>query len=251
MSESMGTIYALLFTVAFWIMVIGLARKIIQYIKVPAPLKIPVTPAPLTKSGVGFRLAKEAILFASLFRSNKWTWLFGWMFHMSLFLVLIIHLRYFFVDVPEWLVMLQSVGKYASITMLLGLIGLYLRRVFVARVRYISSPSDYLWLLILMFIGFSGFMMRFVTHTDIVALKAFALGLKSLNWQPLPMDFPLLVHLFLVIVLLALLPFSKLLHIPGIFFAPTRNQVDNPREERHVSNWAMNMDSEKNKPQAK
>jgi [DsrC]-trisulfide reductase subunit M len=251
MSESMGTIYALLFTAAFFTLVIGLARKIYQYSKVPAPLKIPVTPAPLTKTGAGFRLAKEAIFFASLFRSNKWTWLFGWMFHMSLFLVLIIHLRYFIVDVPEWLVMLQSVGKYASITMLLGLVGLYLRRVFVARVRYISSPSDYLWLWMLMFIGFSGFMMRFVTHTDIVALKAFALGLKTFNWQPLPMDFPLMLHLFLVILLIALLPFSKLLHIPGIFFAPTRNQADNPREVRHLSKWAKNLDSEKNKPQAK
>ncbi|MFK5985088.1 MAG: respiratory nitrate reductase subunit gamma [Pseudomonadota bacterium] len=249
MSESMGTIYALLFTVAFLILVIGLARKIIQYIRVPAPLKIPITPAPLNTTGVGFRLAKEAIFFASLFRSNKWTWLFGWVFHMSLFLVLIIHLRYFILDVPEWLVMLQSIGKYASITMILGLIGLYLRRVFVARVRYISSPSDYLWLWLLMFIAISGFMMRFVTHTDIVALKAFALGLSSFNWQPLPLDFPLMFHLFLVMILMTLLPFSKLLHIPGIFFAPTRNQVDNPREKRHISKWALNLDSEKNKKQ--
>ncbi len=249
MSESMGTIYALLFTVAFLVLIIGLARKIIQYIRVPAPLKIPVTPAPLTRTGVTFRLAKEAIFFASLFRSNKWTWLFGWMFHMSLFLVLIIHIRYFVLEVPQWLVMLQSVGKYASITMLIGLVGLYLRRVFVARVRYISSPSDYLWLWILMFIGLSGFMMRFVAHTDIVALKAFALGLKSFQWQALPLDFPLMLHLLLVIILMAFLPFSKLLHIPGIFFAPSRNQVDNPREVRHISKWAKNLDSEKNKKQ--
>ena len=91
----MSTFYAILLTVAFWVMIIGLARKIYQYHKVPAPLKIPVTPAPLTKTGVGLRLAKEVVLFASLFRSNKWTWLFGWMFHMSLFIVLAIHLRYF------------------------------------------------------------------------------------------------------------------------------------------------------------
>ena len=29
-------------------------------------------------------------------------------------------------------------------------------------------------------------------------------------------------------------PFSKLLHAPGVFFSPTRNQVDNPREQRHL-----------------
>lgn len=245
----MATLYALLLTVAFWVLVIGLGKKIYQYIKVPAPLKIPVTPAPLTKSGVTFRLLKEAILFASLFRSNKWTWLFGWMFHMSLFVVLIIHLRYFIEEVPEWLVMLQSVGKYASITMFIGLLGLYLRRVFVARVRYISSPSDYLWLWLLMFIALSGMSMRFLFHTDIVVLKNFALGLRSFDWNPMPTDPALLFHLLLVAILMIVMPFSKLLHIPGIFFAPTRNQIDNPREQRHISDWAKELDAEKNKMQ--
>jgi len=245
----MSALYALLFTVAFFVLIIGLGLKIYQYIKTPAPLKIPLTPAPLTKTGVGFRLAKEAIFFASLFKSNKWIWLFGWMFHMSLFIVLTIHLRYFLETVPEWLVMLQSVGKYAAFTMVIGLAGLLIRRIAVPRIRYISSPSDYLWLILLMVIGISGITMRFFSHTDIISVKAFALGLKTFNWQQLPMDGPLLIHLAMVAILMILLPFSKLLHIPGIFFAPTRNQVDNPREERHVSQWALNLEAEKTKKQ--
>ena len=245
----MSAFYALLFTVAFLILLIGLARKIIQYALVPAPLKIPVTPAPITRGGVAVRLAKEAILFSSLFRSNKWTWLFGWMFHMSLFLVLIIHLRYFIKDVPTWLVLLQPIGKYAAFTMIIGLVGLLIRRIYVPRIKYITSPSDILWLLLLIAIGLTGITMRFISHTDIVSLKAFSLGLLSFNWQALPVDFPLMVHLFLVAILMILLPFSKLLHIPGLFFAPTRNQVDNPREKRHISRWASKMDSEKNKMQ--
>ena len=247
----MSAFYALLFTVAFLVLILGLTKKIIQYSRVPAPLKIPVTPAPLTKGGVAIRLAKEAILFAALFRSNKWTWLFGWMFHMSLFVVLLNHLRFFIKDVPLPLVLLQNVGEYAAFTMFIGLTGLLVRRMFVARVKYISSPSDYLWLILLMFIGFTGIIMRFISHTDIIAVKEFCLGLMSFDWQSLPTDFPLMVHLFLVAVLMILLPFSKLLHIPGLFFAPTRNQVDNPREKRHVASWALKLDAEKNKMQAK
>ncbi len=247
----MSAFYALLFTVAFLVLVIGLAKKIYQYSQVPAPLKIPVTPAPLTKGGVAVRLAKEAILFAALFRSNKWTWLFGWMFHMSLFVVLTIHLRYFIKDVPEWLVLLQPIGKYAAFTMIIGLLGLLVRRMFVARVKYISSPSDYLWLLLLLVIGLTGVTMRFISHTDIISVKEFSLGILSFNWQTLPMDVPLLVHLFLVAILMILLPFSKLLHIPGLFFAPSRNQVDNPREKRHISPWAAELEAEKNKMQPK
>lgn len=245
----MSAFYALLFTVAFSVMVLGLVFKIIQYTMVPAPLKIPVTPAPLTKTGVAFRLAKEAILFAALFRSNKWTWLFGWMFHMSLFIVLANHLRFFIKDVPLPLVLLQNVGEFAAFTMFLGLAGLLIRRLYVARVKYISAPSDYLWLLLLMFIAFTGIVMRFILHTDIIAVKEFSLGLLSFNWQALPLDFPLMLHLLLVAILMILFPFSKLLHIPGLFFAPTRNQVDNPREKRHISSWAAKMDSEKNKMQ--
>lgn len=246
----MSEFYALLLTVTFSIMVLGLVFKIIQYTRVPAPLKIPVTPAPLTKGGVALRLAKEAILFAALFRSNKWTWLFGWMFHMSLFIVLLNHLRFFIKDVPLPLVLLQNVGEYAAFTMFIGLAGLLIRRLYVARVKYISAPSDYLWLILLMFIAFSGIVMRFISHTDIIALKQFSLGLVAFNWQgTLPTDFPLMLHLFLVAVLMILFPFSKLLHIPGLFFAPTRNQADNPREKRHISAWAAKSDAEKNKMQ--
>ena len=80
--------------------------------------------------------------------------------------------------------------------------------------------------------------MRFGVHTDIVALKAFALGLARLDWQPLPTDGVLLLHLVLVAALMVVFPFSKLLHAPGVFFSPTRNQPDDPRERRHVTPWA-------------
>jgi nitrate reductase gamma subunit len=93
-------------------------------------------------------------------------------------------------------------------------------------------------LALLVAIGGSGTAMRFAVHTDVVALKAFALGLVRLDWQPIPIDGVLLLHLGLVVALMAVFPFSKLLHAPGVFFSPTRNQVDDPRERRHVTPWA-------------
>ncbi|MDH4190961.1 MAG: nitrate reductase, partial [Betaproteobacteria bacterium] len=91
---------------------------------------------------------------------------------------------------------------------------------------------------LLVLIGASGLMMKFVRHTDIVAVKAFMLGLLRFDWQPLPADAPLLVHLTLVALLMVIFPASKLMHAPGLFFSPTRNQVDNPRERRHLAAWA-------------
>ncbi|MYD76807.1 MAG: nitrate reductase, partial [Gammaproteobacteria bacterium] len=87
----------------------------------------------------------------------------------------------------------------------------------------------------LLAIAISGLMMKYVWHTDIVAVKAFFLGLLRFDLAPLPADPLLLVHLALVVALMAVFPVSKLLHAPGVFFSPTRNQVDNPRERRHAA----------------
>ncbi|MEW8584694.1 MAG: nitrate reductase, partial [Candidatus Thiodiazotropha sp.] len=96
--------------------------------------------------------------------------------------------------------------------------------------------------LLLLVIGLSGATMTFLVHTDVVAVKEFFTGFWTFSGGDLPMDPLLLVHLTLVAVLMLLLPFSKLLHIPGVFFSPTRNQVDNPREKRHLAEWARKLE---------
>ncbi len=239
----MSVLYGVLFFLASIIFIGGLVYKIRQYWRTPAPLKIPTTPAPVTQTGVVWRLFREVVFFESLFRSTKWTWIFGWLFHFGLFLVLVRHLRYFIDPIPVWLVWLQPFGKYAAFAMLFGLAGLLARRIFVDRVRYISAPSDYLMLLLLLAIGSSGLLMTFVFHTYIVGVKAFFRGLMYFDWQALPADPVLLAHLGMVMFLMIIFPFSKLLHAPGIFFSPTRNQVDNPREKRHLAPWAEKLEA--------
>jgi nitrate reductase gamma subunit len=234
--------YAALFYVATAVLVIGLVQKIRGYARTPAPLKIPTTPAPTTTSGVALRLTREVVFFESLFKASKWTWIFGWLFHAALLLVLLRHVRYF--QQPVWAVIafVQPFGTYAGFAMVAGLAGLWARRWLVDRVRYISTPSDHLHLALLLAIGLTGLGMRFVRHTDIVAVKAFMLGLMRLDIQPLPADPVLLVHLTLVALLMIVFPISKLLHAPGLFFSPTRNQADTSREARHVAAWAAALD---------
>lgn len=234
--------FAFLFYFAALVLVVGLAIKVTQYARTPAPLKIPTTPAPTTQSGVVFRMAREVVLFESLFRGNKWTWIFGWMFHFGLFLVTLRHLRYFLDPVPLPIQLIQPFGIYAGFAMVAGLAGLWARRVLVDRVRYISAPSDYLILGLLILIGLSGLTMSFLVHTDVVSVKSFILGLYTFNLQPLPGDPLLLLHLLLVAGLMIIFPYSKLLHAPGLFFSPTRNQVDNPRERRHIAPWAKQLE---------
>lgn len=235
-------LYAILYYVATLVFVGGLAWRVWDYARTPAPLKIPTTPAPLTKGGVALRLAREAVLFESLFRANKWIWLFGWLFHAALLVVLLRHLRYVTEPVWGWVVLMQPFGVYAGFAMVAGLAGLWARRLLVPRIRAISAPSDHLMLVLLIGIGASGLAMKYAAPTDIVAAKAFVLGLVYFDWQPLPADPPLLVHLTLVAALMIVFPASKLVHGPGLFFSPTRNQADDSRERRHLAAWAARLD---------
>ncbi len=234
--------FALLFYFAAAVCLLGVAARIVSYARTPAPLKIPTTPAPTTRTGVALRMTREVVFFESLFKGNRWTWLFGWLFHASLLLVLVRHLRYFTEPVWSWVAFAQPFGMYAAFAMVAGLAGLWARRFLVDRVRYISTHSDHLMLAMLIAIALSGLAIKYVFHTDIVAVKAFFLGLIAFQWQPLPTDAALYVHLLLVAGLMIVFPFSKLLHAPGLFFSPSRNQVDNPRESRHLAPWAARLE---------
>jgi len=241
----MTNFFAILFTVATLVLLVGLGRKIAQYARTPAPLKIPTTPAPLTMPGVAFRLAREAVVFESLFKANKPLWIFAALFHFGLAVVLVRHLRYFETEVGPLVALVQPLALYAGLAMVGGLLLLLARRLVIERIRYITGGSDILMLVLLLGIGLSGLAMKGMVHTDIVAVKAFFTGLLGLELRPLPGDPLLVVHLLLVAGLMLVFPFSKLLHAPGLFFSPTRNQTDNPREHRHLCDWAAKLEEKR------
>ncbi len=238
----MNALITLLFTFAILAFVLGFGYRIYDYARTPAPLLIPTTPAPTSRVGMLLRMLREVTLFESLFKANLWTWAASWAFHVSLALVLIRHLRYFTEPVWFWVVLAQPFGLYAGLLMVAGLAALWARRIFVERIRYISTPSDHLMLALLLSIASSGLFIKFLFNTDIIGVKRFCLGILHFDFQALPGDGLLYLHLSLVALLLLIFPFSKLLHAPGIFFSPSRNQVDNPREKRHLSAWAAKLE---------
>ena len=236
--STLSFLIAALFYIAFFIFTYGLVCKILQYTKTPAPLKIPTMPAPTTQAGVVFRMSREVVLFESLFKSSKATWLFGWLFHFGLFLDMLRHLRYFIDPIWFWVVIIQPFGKYGSILMFVGLVGLLVRRIVVDRVRYISSPSDHLMLVLILCITSTGIAMSFYLGADVISVKSFFTGLITFDIHNIPADPVLISHLIMVALLMIIFPYSKLLHAPGLFFSPSRYQVDNSRDKRHIAKWA-------------
>ena len=223
------------------IFVIAVVLRIYQYAVTPQPIKIMLTPAPLTKSGAFARVLGEVFFFKSLFKSNKATWVFGYLFHISFFLLIFMHfLRHFIYSnpLPWWYNIFVGIGIVCGIVMVLSLFLLLMRRVVIERVKFISLFQDYLILILLMLIGLAGLSLNYVLTPNALTvvdnqLDPYMNGLLTFQFTNIPSNPLFLIHYTLVMLLILYIPFSKVMHFVGVFFSPTRNMADNPIEERY------------------
>ncbi len=215
------------------------------------------------------RMALEVLAFRSLFRntrtelqkhpdypegaklvhwSYKWLWLGAIAFHYAFLMVILRHLRFFSEPVWGFVHQMETVDGFVQfympvvyltgVVMLAGLAYLLARRLANPALRYISLAADYFPLFLILAIGLTGFCLRYVYRTDVVAIKELAMGLVTLHpVVPAGISPLFFTHLFLVSVLFAYFPFSKLMHAPGVFLSPTRNLKNDSRMRRHVNPW--------------
>lgn len=218
---------------------------------------------PFSTSGVIMRMILEIFLFRSLFRNTtcklndgprisyvweKWLWLFSLAFHYSFLTVLVRHLRFFLDPVPSSLQILEKIDGFlqiglpgvliSGVVLLVAAMFLLLRRIVISQVRYFSLAADFFPLFLIIGIAVSGIMMRYFTKVDIVSVKELTMGIVTFHPHiPEGIGAICYVHVFFVSILLAYFPFSKLMHLGGIFLSPTRNVRCNTRAQRHINPW--------------
>ena len=263
---------------AFFLFLGGFVYRMLKWARSPVPFRIPTTSGqqkslpwvkqnkldnPTTKLQTVGRMALEVLLFRSLFKNTKmefregpkvtyqwekWLWLAGLAFHYSFFIIVIRHLRFFIEPVPGFVHLTETLDGFLQV----GLPGLYItdllflaavtylfiRRVIIPQMRYISLPADYFPLFLLLGLGITGVLMRYFTKVDVVKVKELAMGLATLHpTVPEGIGVLFFIHLFLVCTLIAYFPFSKLMHLGGVFLSPTRNLPNDSRINRHVNPW--------------
>ena len=227
---------------------------------------------PSSTFGVIVRMFLEIVMFRSLFRNTRmklngdgklsyqlelFLWIGALALHYAFLTVSIRHLRFFAEPVPLFVTLIEQVDGFFRIEVMYdaiqaGLPGVYLsglvlfaaalylfvRRVIIPNVRYISLAADFFPLFLIMGIALSGIFMRYVAKVDITAIKELTMGLVTFRPTiPEGIGGVFFAHLFLVSVLLAYFPFSKLMHLGGVFLSPTRNMTGNTRQVRHVNPW--------------
>ncbi|MBW1840347.1 MAG: sulfate reduction electron transfer complex DsrMKJOP subunit DsrM [Deltaproteobacteria bacterium] len=256
----------------------GFIYRIVDWARSPVPFRIPTTcgqqkslswiePAhidnPSSTPAVVVRMFLEIVFFRSLFRNTKqklqegdkltYEWeIFLWAgslaFHWAFFTTVFRHLRFFLEPVPACVQIIENLDGFLQVLLpgllLSGVVlfaaaaFLFLRRLFVSQVRYISLASDFFPLFLIMGIAFTGILMRYFSKVNIVGIKELAMGLVTFHFTiPEGIGSLFFIHLFFVSVLLAYFPFSKLMHLGGIFMSPTRNLTTNSREKRHINPW--------------
>ena len=251
--------------VPFAITTTGGQQKSLNWIK-PAAID-----SPSSKGAVFLRMLLEIVTFRSLFRNTRmklkegrvsypleiFLWVGALAFHYAFFTVLFRHLRFFTNPVPLPVQLVENLdsffrmevlqdfiqigvpGVYLSGLVLLAAVTyLFLRRIFIRNVNYISLASDYFPLFLIFGIALTGILMRYVLKIDVAAAKELSMGLVTFRWSvPENVSSIFFVHLFFVSILLAYFPYSKLMHLGGIFFSPTRNMRADTRAVRHVNPW--------------
>ncbi len=262
---------------AFIIFLAGMIYQVVKWAKCPVPFRIPTTcgqekslpwikysrlESPFTTFDVIGRMVLEVLFFRSLFRntktvihgeklsfvSAKWLWLGAIAFHYSFLVVLIRHLRFFTEPTPFFVHFIEKIDGLFQITvpalylsgivLVAALLFLLARRVVDPKLRYISLPADYFPLFLIISIALSGILMRYIFKTNIVAVKELTMGLATFHPRlPEGISAIFYVHIFLVSVLFAYFPFSKLTHMAGVFLSPTRNLANNNRAVRHINPW--------------
>jgi len=199
---------------------------------------------------------------------EKWLWIAALAFHYSFLVVLLRHLRFFTEPIPAFVHLIETldglfeigIAPFAGFAvpgilisgfiLIAALTYLFLRRLYISQTRYISLPADYFPLFLIIGIAATGILMRymgvfmqFILKVDwfsvqVVNVKELAMGLVTFNPKiPDGIGTIFFIHLFLVSILIAYFPFSKLVHMAGIFLSPTRNLANNNRAVRHINPW--------------
>lgn len=263
---------------AFLIFSIGIIYRIVNWGRSPVPFRITTTGGqqkslpwiksdrvqnPHTAIGVFFRMLLEILFFRSLFRntkfalsdgpglsygSSKFLWLGSMLFHWSMLIILIRHMRFFAEQTPIVSAVIQNIdGLFeigipplyiTNILIICALLFLLVRRLTVPIIRYISLISDYFPLVLIISIASSGILMRHFFRVDLYEIKIYAMSLIHFSPAvPVGIGVIFYIHIFLIFTLMAYIPFSKIIHLAGVFLSPTRNMANTNRMKRHINPW--------------
>lgn len=211
---------------AFAVFLAGMAWRTWSWLRRPMPFALTLYPAqgrPAARVGAA---AKELLWFRGLYQGDRGLWLWAWLMHVSLALIVAGHVvglsllgrQFCYLGAsPETSTFLSgAIGTTTGLVFAVSLLALFYRRTALPEVKRLSDPADYFALALLLAVAVTGLHMRLAwLAVDQAEARSYLAGLLTFRPVPLPREPIFVVHFTLVSVLLLYFPFSKLVHLTG------------------------------------
>lgn len=185
---------------AFWLRFLGHA---LVWWKATQRFTEPVAPRARAKACA--LTATDVVFFNKLFRVNPGLWFGEWVFHATLTLVFLRHLRYVLDPVPACVWWVQTPGLIAGYLLPVSLGYILIIRLLTNQEKY-AAPGNVLLLGLVLVISCVGLLMQALFKPDIVGVKLFILGFTGFSPVAAPDSFLFILHFSLVLFLVPFLP---------------------------------------------
>jgi len=212
--------------IAGTIFLVGVVYRVAGWLKRPVPFQLTLFPAPKDSLGRCAAVGAELLLFKTLYQNDRKLWLWAWLLHLSLALVIGGHIIGIYYLMNQFTLIglapatSQAVsaflGTLAGLVLLAALIVLFYRRLVEPEVKQLSDPADYIDLFFILIIVITGNHMRLPdAHVDLPAVKAYLGSLLAFRPAPIPDHGIFIAHFTAAMLFLIYFPFSKMLHFAG------------------------------------
>jgi nitrate reductase gamma subunit len=207
--------------VAIAVFIVAMIYRIYVWKRLPSPT-MTLFPSPESYGNRSIEVLKETFLFKRLFWGDMDLWFLAMLFHLTLAINFIDHydriLAFMGMTEGSLFNIPYVTGGPTGIAVLICVAALLIRRLTMKRVAQVTSGSDYFALILILAVVLTGDALRYMSHFDVLQMREYFTGLLAFSYKGLPENNWFLVHYLLALILIIYIPFSKILHLGGIFF---------------------------------
>ena len=198
----MGLVLSLGFYAAFLFFVAGYLARMLSWARY-APKQ--AMPERSTSLYVCLVALVDVLLLRRLLRMNDVLWVGEWVFHTSLVVLFLSHLKYILDPVPAIIASMEIPARVAAWLLPASLLFIGVIKLVIEKKPYISS-YNFMLLGLMMVSCISGLVMKYSFPADLADIKHFTMGLVTFQAGISPGSLTFLFHFFIFLIILMSLP---------------------------------------------
>jgi len=199
--KPMGLVLSLGFYAAYLFFIAGYLARMLIWVRNAPPRVSDKTPSLSTF----LKALVDILLLRRLLRVNDVLWLGEWIFHASLLVLFVSHLKYFLDPVPAVVASMEIPARVTAWILPAALLYIGIMKIIIEKKPYVSS-YNFMLLGLVMVSCVSGLVMKYSFPADLADIKHFTMGLVTFHTGVSPKSIMFLFHFLIFLALLVSLP---------------------------------------------